>query len=304
MAFVLATYNVKNLLDAHNERERRLLCDKLDEIAAIVRASGADVVGLQEVGSSEVARALVAHLSSDGYGEPIVGTPDARGIRCALIARVAVAFARVETADALAFPVFQEGDPPPFGARIPLRRGIVHAVVESSALGPVHVMVTHFKSPRPLGARDKAGIELVSATPHGRGEDHVRTAVWRAAEALHTRSLVDAVLATEPGAHVAVVGDMNDVPGSTALRVVRGEGEGALFDCTSRIEPSARFSIIHDGRPSQVDHVLATGGLVARLAEARFLNAALRDHGPTLPGRGEEMTVDSDHALLVVRFDD
>jgi endonuclease/exonuclease/phosphatase family metal-dependent hydrolase len=303
MALVLATYNVKNLLDAHNEREHGLLRDKLDGAAAMVRACGADVVGLQEIGSLAVARALIATLSLDGYGEPIVGTADARGIRCALIARVAVIFARVETSEALAFPVFQEGDPPPFGARIPLRRGIVHAGVESPGLGLVHVMVTHFKSPRPLGMRDRAGVELASTTAHGRAQDFVRSVVWRTAEALHTRSLVDAVLATDPRTHVAVVGDMNDAPGSPVLRAVRGEGDGALFDCTSGIDASARFSIIHEGRPSQVDHVLATPGLAARLTGARFLNAALRDHGPTLPGRDEDTTIDSDHAALVVRFE-
>jgi predicted extracellular nuclease len=127
--------------------------------------------------------------------------------------------------------------------------------------------------------------------------------VWRAAEALFVRGLVDEALASVPASSAVVVGDLNDVPDSVVLATLRGEGPGALFDCTAGIPAAARFSVIHEGRGAQIDHALATADLVARLRVARFVNAELRDHGPFVPGVPEAPSIDSDHAPLVVSFD-
>jgi endonuclease/exonuclease/phosphatase family metal-dependent hydrolase len=238
-----------------------------------------------------------------------MGTADARGIRCALLSRVPVVEARVHAVESLPFPVFRDGDPPPFGARIPLRRGIVHARVDAPGLGVVDVLVAHFKSSRPVPARDAAGRELPATSAHMRSEAVVRSLVWRAAEALYVRRLVDDVLTADADARVAVVGDLNDVPGSPAVRAVQGEGAGALFDCAAGVDAKARFSAMHEGRRTQIDHVLASAALHARLQDARFLNADLREHAPVRPPPGagpggavEPPTVDSDHAPLVTRF--
>jgi endonuclease/exonuclease/phosphatase family metal-dependent hydrolase len=303
MSLSLATFNVKNLLDPRDEAGRSLLPRKLDEIARMVRACDADVVGLQEVGPVELLHAVNSRLPDCGYGAPIIGTPDSRAIRCALLARVRVVAAGVRTAEALSFPVFRAGDPQPFGTRIPLRRGIVHARVEAPGLGVVDVFVAHFKSPLPLALRDASGAEVQPSGPREHAEGVLRSLVWRAAESLYVRGLVDEVLAGEPVAHVAVVGDLNDVPGSPTVRVLRSEGAGELFDCAAVVAPDARFSVLHRGRPTQIDHALATGGLHARLVGAHFLNAELRDHGVFDPERAEPTTVDSDHAPLVVCFE-
>ena len=63
---------------------------------------------------------------------------------------------------------------------------------------------------------------------------------------------------------------------------------------------------LHEGRACQIDHVLASARLYARLETARFLNAELREHAPVRDGNdaaGEPApTVDSDHAPLVVQL--
>ncbi|HEY3817022.1 MAG TPA: endonuclease/exonuclease/phosphatase family protein [Polyangiaceae bacterium] len=312
MTLTLATFNVKDLLEPRDEAERAILPAKIDGIAQMLRACDADVVGLQEVGPERLVRAVLDRLDGHGYAEPILGTADARGIRCALVSRLPVLASRVHTAESLPFPVFRAGDPPPFGARIPLRRGVVHAKVDAPGLGPVDVLVTHFKSARPVQARDASDRELPATNARMRSEAVVRSLVWRAAEALHVRSLVDDVLALAADARVAVVGDLNDVPGSTAVRAVQGEGAGQLFDCAARVDASARFSAMHDGRKIQIDHILASEALFPRLKEARFLNAALREHPPVRPPAGgapgggthsdAAPTADSDHAPFVARF--
>jgi endonuclease/exonuclease/phosphatase family metal-dependent hydrolase len=312
MPVTLATFNVKNLLEPRNERDRAILPAKLDWIARMIHTCDADVVGLQEVGPADLLEAVVARLERrGGYAKPILGTADARGIRCALLSRVPVIDAQVHTTDALPFPVFRAGDPAPFGARIPLRRGVVHARVDAPGTGAVDVLVVHFKSSRPVAARDAAGVEVAASTAHERGEGSLRSLVSRAAEALYVRGLVDGVLGRTPGeaAQVAVVGDLNDVPDSVVGRILRADVDGAgrgrsdrLLDCASRIEARARYSAMHEGRATQIDHVLASERLYGRLESAAFLNAELRQHPPP-DGAGEEVaSADSDHAPLVARF--
>src|ERR1700759_5253538 len=128
MPLSLATYNVKDLFDATSREEEERLERKLDVLAAIIAKLDADVLALQEVSSEAVVRRLCEKLpDGGGYSAPMVGTADARGIRCAILARLPVKSWNLHTASHLEFPRFYQDDEPPFGARIPLRRGIVHA---------------------------------------------------------------------------------------------------------------------------------------------------------------------------------
>jgi endonuclease/exonuclease/phosphatase family metal-dependent hydrolase len=318
MSLTLATFNVKNLLEPADEAGRAILPDKLEWIARMIHACDADVLGLQEVGPPALLAALLARVRSTGrneYGEPVLGTPDARGIRCALLSRLPLTETRVHTAASLEFPVFAEGDPAPFGSRIPLRRGVVHARVEGQTwAGPVDVLVAHFKSPRPVPARLAGGATVEPRTARERAEGALRSLVWRAAEALYVRGLVDALLAADRTARVAVLGDLNDVPDSPVVSTLRGSrdsgdgggsrdgGDGILLDCAAAVPEARRFSAMHDGRRAQIDHVLATASLYAHLREARFLNDELREH-VFRDGEVEAPTIDSDHAPLVARFE-
>jgi endonuclease/exonuclease/phosphatase (EEP) superfamily protein YafD len=152
--------------------------------------------------------------------------------------------------------------------------------------------------------RDAEGHEIEPKTPRARSEGVLRSLVWRAAEALHVRGIVDALLEADPKARVAVVGDLNDVPGSPVVEALQGRDGGTLLDCAAHVPQASRFSAIHGGRRAQIDHVLATASLYAHLREARFLNAELREHVfLEAKDREEPPTVDSDHAPLVVRFE-
>jgi endonuclease/exonuclease/phosphatase (EEP) superfamily protein YafD len=144
---------------------------------------------------------------------------------------------------------------------------------------------------------DASGREIAPRTAREAAEAQLRSLVWRAAEALHVRGLVDEILGARPDARAAVVGDFNDVPDSAVLRCLRAEGRGALADCTTGVDPSRRFSCLHGGGRVQIDHVLASESLRALLVDARFFNEGLRVHG-----EGDALAADSDHAPLLVRF--
>jgi endonuclease/exonuclease/phosphatase family metal-dependent hydrolase len=299
MTWSIATFNVMNLLEPteapHAGQEGSTLApadSRIERLARVLADCGADVVAMQEIGSARLAAALLAAVPGAAYSEPVIGTPDRRGIRCAIASRLPLLGARVHTADALSLPAVIATDPTPFAAPIPLRRGVVHVVIDAPGAGPVHLIAPHFKSNRGAPRHDADGREVPATTARARAEEVLRSCVWRTAEALFVRELVDAALSdTAHPAEVVVAGDLNDVPGSAALVALRSEGAGAgeLFDCAGIVPAERRFSVVHDGMPAQIDHVLATRGLFARLESARFVGRALGG-------------LDSDHAALTVAF--
>jgi len=299
MAFVVATFNLKDFFP----EPRDAFEAKVAWTAETLRGVDADVVALQEVGPEETLDALVARLGG-AYAARVVGSPDARGIRCAILSRARIVRSGVRASDALPFPRFVVGDPAPYRERLPLRRGVVHARVDAGTLGEVDVFVAHFKSKRAVPLRDADGNALWGETALARAESEVRSMVWRSAEALFVRSLVDEVLAVEPSANVVVAGDLNDVSGSATLAVVQGrpDAPGGLTSCADVVPIERRFSILHKGERSAFDHLLVTAPLRARLSDARFVNEALREHVPVAADGTVPPTVDSDHAPFVARF--
>jgi predicted extracellular nuclease len=296
----LATYNVLNLFDGQNDADKKVLADKIEFLAARIVESGADVVGLQEIGSEKLLEALVLSLQKHAqYTHIVVGTPDVRGIRNALISRLPFKSSRVLTSPNLEFPRFVEGDPPPFGARLPLRRGVVHAEIDAGDFGSVHVLVVHFKSGRGVPLRNAAGEPIAPLVSRDYGEATVRALVFRAAEALFVRGAVDELLA-DPAKKVAVVGDFNDVIDSVPVRIVRGGGPMLLQSCAELVPKEKRYTVMHGGNRATIDHLLVSVDLRNSLKNCSILNELLHDHDA---GYSDAPRADSDHALVVASFE-
>lgn len=303
MPLRIATFNLKDFFLPREDSERRVVKAKVANVAESLRRAAADVVALQEVGQPEMLARLLSEIPDLGYGEPIVGTEDKRGIRCAILSRLAVQWSQVHATRALPFPRFYETDPEPYPSRIMLRRGVVHARVEATGLGEVDVVTAHFKSNRGAPLRAADGSELEDRSPSGRGEAALRSLIQRAAEALFVRGVVDDVLRWSPDHAICVLGDLNDVADSMPVRIVRGLGEGdagVLHACAELVPSERRFSCLHGGGRSLIDHVLVSSRLRRALVGAEIFNDALGDHGPCEDR--PPLTEDSDHALCVATF--
>jgi endonuclease/exonuclease/phosphatase family metal-dependent hydrolase len=303
MALRIATFNLKDFFLPREDGERVVVDAKVANVAENLRRARADVVALQEVGEPEMLARLLAAIPELGYGDPLVGTADKRGIRCAILSRLPVQWSQVHAPRTLPFPRFYVTDPDPYPDRIPLRRGVVHVRVEAEGLGEVDVLTAHFKSNRGAPMRAADGSEIDDPSPRGRGEAFVRSLVQRAAEALFVRGLVDDIFKTSPDHAVCVLGDLNDVVDSLPVRVLRGIGErevGVLLPCAEIVPPERRFSCFHGDKRSLIDHILVSPRLRRALVETTLFNDALRDHG----GYEEEppLTEDSDHALCLATF--
>jgi len=304
MPLRIATFNLKDFFLPQNESERPLVLAKVANVAANIRRANADVVALQEVGEEEHLRALVQNDLADlGYGEPVLGTADRRGIRCAILSRLPVLWSQVHTQKTLPFPRFVATDPEPFEGRIPLRRGVVHVRVETPDLGEVDVMTAHFKSNLGVHLKNADGVEVEDRTARGNGEAAVRSLVQRAAEALYVRGLVDDVLRQLPDHAICVLGDLNDGIDSLPVRIVKGIGElpsGALRSCSDLMPADQRYSCFHGNSRTLIDHVLVSERLFRSAKSFAIFNEALRYHGPHV--EPVPLTEDSDHALCVAEF--
>jgi endonuclease/exonuclease/phosphatase family metal-dependent hydrolase len=314
LALKLATFNVKDLIEeafacdggdsARTAVARTAKEAKLSTIAGEVVRADPDVLGLQEVGSESLVRAVAAGIAArSGTAYTVVmGTIDARGIGCAVLTRLPLVRSQVHVTDRLPFPVFDPADPPPFGARLPLRRGIVQATVATS-LGDIEVLVAHLKSRRGVPARSSDGAPVKPVTGVDHAEGLVRAMVWRSSEALYIRGLVDDLFAREPNARVALLGDFNDDVTSASLRILQGRSDTALHGVEELVPVQRRFSILHappgqEPIGQQIDHILLSPSLRSHAVSASIQNEKLRLH--PFPEDGELPSADSDHALYSV----
>ena len=304
MSLRIATFTLKDFFLPKGDAERALVEAKVANVAANVLRAKPDVVALQEVGEEEhLVRLATKELASLGYGAPILGTQDKRGIRCAILSRLPVLWSQVHTQKTLSFPRFFEGDPEPFPNRIPLRRGVVHVRIDAPGLGEIDVLTAHFKSNLGVSLRTASGEEIEDHTARGRGEAAMRSLVARAAEALFVRGLVDDIIKASPDHHVCVLGDLNDRAESLPVRLLKGMGElssGMLKSCADLMPAEQRFSCFHANEKSMIDHVLLSERLYRHVKTYEIYNEKLRYHGPHI--EPTPLTEDSDHALCVVEL--
>jgi endonuclease/exonuclease/phosphatase family metal-dependent hydrolase len=305
MTLRVATFNLKDFFEPKREEERAVAGAKFDGVVRSLRRARADVIALQEVGSVDLLNRLVAALPELAYEAPVVGSEDRRGIRNAILSRLPVLWAQVHQAASIPFPRFVASDPEPFPDRIPLRRGIVHVRVEAGTLGEVDVLTTHFKSGLPAELKTEAGESVPDTTPTAAGESIVRSMVFRSAEALYVRRLVDDIFARSPDHAICVMGDLNDTLDALPVRVVRGVDSKSKHHLRAAVEllpEEARFSCFHEGEEALIDHVLLSERLHRALRHFEIHNENLRYHGPFDPSA--PLTVDSDHALCMAELDD
>jgi endonuclease/exonuclease/phosphatase family metal-dependent hydrolase len=299
----IATFNLKDFFLPRNDAERSVAPAKFANVAANLRRANADVVALQEVAEEQQLRRLVEELAELGYGEPVVGTQDKRGIRCVILSRLPIQWSQVHTRKTLPFPRFIEGDSEPFVDRVSLRRGVVHVRVEAPHIGEVDVLTAHFKSNLPVRLRAADGREIEDTTTRGRAESAVRSLVQRVAESLYIRGLVDDLMKASPDHAVCVLGDLNDQVDSLPVQILRGYGplgHDSLRPVAELLPAEQRYSCFHGDEKALIDHILVSERLFGMAKSYEIYNEELRYHGahvePVPP------TEDSDHALCVATF--
>lgn len=246
----IATFNVENyLLESTQGRRvkslnsRRMIWDSLLEMKA-------DVVFLQELGSSQALLNIQTNLHAQGlhYSQAIFSETPGSPIHLGMLSRLPMGPVRHHTTNVFVL----------YGRAFRSSRAFLEVDIPLHDRDPLKIFAAHFKSKRPVPYADQWDL--------------------RNREALMLRQLVEDRMKRHPGQLLAVVGDFNDDPASETLKNLRGAvGKWRLADARP-VEGRPGFGMPYDAalgqrRPvwthffadedlfSRVDYILMNRGL-------------------------------------------
>ncbi|MEW6716875.1 MAG: lamin tail domain-containing protein [Chloroflexota bacterium] len=273
--FSLMTWNVENLFDFNiphpsspplpSVLEYKLA---LTKIANTILAAGAPtVVALQEVENLEILEDLANHatLAVYNYQPILLEGRDSRGIDVGYLVR---------GDQAKILSVEQRDAPGGLTSRPPLLIQI--EITTDSGTLTIYVINNHFTS--------MSGGEAA-------------TEPRRTAQATWNVTILNSLLASEPNAYVAILGDLNSYYDSLPLDTLRQPGLHHVFELLPEDE---RYTYIYQGASQSLDHILVTPALWQLLRRVDVLRTNA-DYPPPVPG-DESPLGQSDHDPVVAIF--
>lgn len=201
--FRVATYNVQNYLDGPAGTRPAKTADAKAKVRESIRASGADVIALQEIGGTNALAELCDSLRRDGCNYPFRELVHAwdTNINVAIISRFPIAARRPHTNDSFLL----------FGKRHYVKRGFAEVDIQVNSRYTFTLLTAHLKSKLTIFDADEQEL--------------------REEEATMLRARIDAILGARPNANLIVAGDLNDTRDSKPVRTVLSAGrKNALTD--------------------------------------------------------------------------
>jgi predicted extracellular nuclease len=157
------------------------------------------------------------------------------------------------------------------------RKGQAHLVASPARIDPGSTAWTNSRVPL-VGEFVWKGNTFFAIATHfsskggddplfGRFQPPTRSSeVARHQQAGEVRAFVDQVLAAEPDARVAVLGDLNDFDFSQTANILVGFGTTALTDLPRTLPTNERYTYVFEGNSQVLDHIL----LSSRFVRDRF----------------------------------
>ncbi len=315
-AFRLATFNLENLDWSATKADAFAL--RTGALRPLLEALDADILCLQEIHAQRVhkrgARQYVALdqlLATTRYANFHRATTVRPGAdvpadvhNLAILSRWPMRARRQIHHDIVArwnWPAPREADgSEPEPVEIVWDRPLLYALVELPNDRALHVVNLHLRAPRASPVATARGLGSSRAQIEGQ----YVAALKREGQALEARLFAETLFDAEPDALIAVAGDFNADAHDAPTRLLRGgKDEGAhgprvLVPLEERVEPSRRFTVIHAGRPTLIDHLLASPALAAAWRETAILNEGLQDEV-----YAQEFVAASLHAPVVAKFE-
>ncbi|MBS1250543.1 MAG: Endonuclease YhcR [Chloroflexi bacterium] len=274
-AFSIASWNVENLFDIKEPHPSSPPLPSLSEyqlditkVVNTILASGAPtLIGFQEVENIDILEDIAAQevLADYAYEAVLVEGTDSRGIDVGYLVRGDLATIRnVEQ-----FPA-----PEGLTSRPPL---LLEVDVNTGA-GPLPIFVlnNHFTS---MSGGEEA------------------TEPRRTAQAAWNVTILEELLAENPGAYVAVIGDLNSYYDSKPIDTLR---EAGLEHTFTLLPDEERYTYIYQGQAQVLDHILVTPELMALLSQVNVLH--VNTNFPPHPAGDTSPMSKSDHDPVVVVF--
>ena len=303
----IAVYNLRNLFgpgtykvyDEQVVYSSEFVQQRVNHAVRIISKLGADVIIVNEIGSSEILATIAQQLSGDYLSH--MANPGPRGIGNGVIYKVPEAVCEsVPVVSTL--PVFHTGDQEAYAGQLRFQRDLVH-LTTTYASQPLHVFGLHFKSSLPTPLKDSAGKEVTPNIQVEAGDGLARSAIRRLGEARALRTMIDNVFSHDKNAQVIIAGDFNDTERSAVVRMVQGESEsllGRLTNLCGLAPEDRRYTVqSEDGHKQLIDHILVSQSLLAKVIGIEIDNKNL--HNEEEKFKPTEF-IESDHAPIVVEF--
>ncbi len=175
----------------------------------------------------------------------------------------------------------------------------------------LHVINVHLRAPLASSIPGQKSSKFTWRSISSWAEGFYLSGLKRTGQALELRLTVDDIFDQDESAHIVVAGDFNAQEHETGLRIILGAPEDvgnsdladrSLVVLDRAITPGRRFSVIHNGFPQMLDHILASHALYGRFRDMAVHNEALGDEAVGY-SRGVE-AAGSYHAACVATFSD
>ncbi len=200
--FTIATYNVENYLDLKTDSREVKPSEARAKVVSNIAEMKPDVIGFQEMGSTNAFLELRASLKAAGQDYPhwehVSGWDT--NIHVALLSKFPITARRPHTTGSYLLN----------GRRLHVSRGFLEADIKTPSGYSFTVFVAHLKSRRQVAEADESEM--------------------REQEAHILRAKIDARMKADPGGNIVVVGDLNDTKATKSTRAIIGRGNGALID--------------------------------------------------------------------------
>lgn len=200
--FTVATYNVENYIDVKTETRDPKPADSKAKVVANIVAMKPDVIGFQEMGSTNAFLELRSALKAAGQDYPhwehVSGWDT--NIHVALLSKFPIIARRPHSSESYLLN----------GRRMHVSRGFLEADIKAPSGYTFTVFVAHLKSKRQVAEADESEM--------------------REQEALILREKIDLRMKANPRANIVVIGDLNDTKDTKSTRAIIGRGNGTLVD--------------------------------------------------------------------------
>lgn len=200
--FTVATYNVENYLDVKNDTREVKSPEARAKVVSNIAAMKPDVIGFQEMGSTNAFLELRSSLKAAGQDYPYWEHVAARdtNIHVALLSKFPITARRPHTKESYLLN----------GRRLHVSRGFLEADLKTPSGYSFTVFVAHLKSRRQVAEADESEM--------------------REQEALILREKIDLRMKANPLGNIVVIGDLNNTKDTRSTRAIIGRGNGVLID--------------------------------------------------------------------------
>ncbi len=324
----IATFNLENLDADPADPQARTKGPSLAQRIRVMRPQllrlRADVLCLQEVhgqdgaGGGRTLDALQQLLATTPYAEfSLVCTRTAEGKffrerNLVVLSRFPVeAHAQVMN-DLVAKPAYRKLTAVPAEAQakeIGWERPLLHVRIAVPGRS-LHVVNVHLKSKLPTPVEGQYQAEAYRwRSVAGWAEGYFLSSLKRVGQALEARRLIDSIFDGDEAAMIAICGDFNadydEVPVNAIRGLVEDTGNAALgnrimLPCELSVPEPARYSLLHLGRKTMLDHILVSRAMLAYYRGTEIHNEALPDESGAF--RTDVQFPESDHAPVVAEF--